>query len=117
MGDCKDQKPADHPFPGRQTFREIIQIIAQKSPLLQEMYFQFVWFDWVKNVSRPSFMDDPFLIILVISVSNQRLSQQLEKNELHQLQSAQQGWSSRAKNLLRNRQISAQSGRDSSGLL
>ncbi|CRK94952.1 CLUMA_CG008440, isoform A [Clunio marinus] len=55
QGDCKEENMHSRPMPNRQTFKEIIKRIVNRSPLIQHLLFKKVWFDWTRNFSISKF--------------------------------------------------------------
>ena len=51
LGNCKKENIQSRPMPNHQTFKEIIKRIVDRSPLIQNLEFSHVWFDWTKDVS------------------------------------------------------------------
>lgn len=51
QGNCKKENVDSRPMPNRQTFKEIIKRIVERSPMIQHCHFSQIWFDWTKDVS------------------------------------------------------------------
>lgn len=51
QGNCKKDNVDSRPMVNRQTFKEIIKRIVERSPLIQNLHFNQIWFDWTKDVS------------------------------------------------------------------
>lgn len=50
QGNCKKEGIERRPLLNRQTFKEIMKRIVERSPLLEALHFEKVWFDWTKDV-------------------------------------------------------------------
>lgn len=51
QGNCKKESVERRPLVNRQTFKEIMKRIVERSPLLESLHFDKIWFDWTKEVS------------------------------------------------------------------
>ena len=51
QGDCKKEKIEGRPLPNRQTFKTIINKIVERSPLIGNLCFSQIYFDWTKDLS------------------------------------------------------------------
>ena len=54
-GNCKKENIDSRVLPTRQTFKEVIKRIVDRSPLIQNLYFTQMWFDWTKDVRFSKF--------------------------------------------------------------
>lgn len=50
LGNCKADNVEKRPMPNRQTFKEIIKRVAERSPLIEHLMFSKICFDWTKDV-------------------------------------------------------------------
>lgn len=50
-GDCTKESIETRPMPNKQTFKEIIKRIVDRSPLLENLSFSNICFDWSREVS------------------------------------------------------------------
>lgn len=51
LGNCKAENVEKRPMPNRQTFKEIIKRVSERSPLIEHLSFSRICFDWTKDVS------------------------------------------------------------------
>jgi hypothetical protein len=72
-GNCKKENVQSRPMPNRQTFKEIIKRIVERSPLIQNLHFTSVWFDWTKDVSLNNFQLKQRFLIRFFSVFNLKI--------------------------------------------
>lgn len=63
-GDCCKENLQKRPMPNRQTFKEIIKRIVERSPILRHLYFDRIWFDWTKDVSDVIYLCCPHDLII-----------------------------------------------------
>lgn len=54
-GNAKRESMETRPLKNRQTFKEIIKRIALKSPFLEHLYFNQIWFDWNRDFTINKF--------------------------------------------------------------
>lgn len=55
QGDSKKEFMEKRPLKNRQTFKEIIKRIMLRSPFIEKLYFNQIWFDWTKDWSITKF--------------------------------------------------------------
>lgn len=54
-GNCKREDTENRLLKNRQTFKEIIKRIMLRSPFLEHLYFDRIWFDWTRDFTITKF--------------------------------------------------------------